>query len=510
MFRKLALSSLLLVLSLSPIAAQQVSPRIEGLEGNAEYMSLLKRDAQLKIEEDSIVNVVEKIRHNFRTDESNRQRYSQEILTLEAQLFVLRGEKGKLVDKISSIEQAWVLSMLDAPSKSAAPASNAAAMPKIDESGVRRLTRSVQLKELLSAADYATLCRAEALEPTAANCVTAYINNYHTLADLQLQYNAADNEQLANGIYGKYKTLTGLNGVLSDSLKSVWTYIYDNKSYAYGYLLEKLDKDEILSAKAEAMASAARKIAAASGEYESDVVASYFIQKRYLTDYELSVAELLGTTAARDSLKVVAAQIADVDYRLPKIIFTERSFIDYEPLEFTQSRYGSRSPIPECRVYERGTLYRILLGEYSSKQSAAAFRGAAPLSYARTESGKYAYYAGCFAKREEADEALNRLKAKGFRRPQIVVWNDGVSSDVTPSGDADVVPRYRIEIVGAAALSEELKSVVKELAAGCELTRVGDDTFVVSAFEDAAAANRVADAMRQADTSVEIKVVEIE
>lgn len=61
--------------------AQQpkVEARIAGLEGNAEYMSLLKEDARLQIREDSIVNAVERMRRRLREDprgvRSFRRRY---------------------------------------------------------------------------------------------------------------------------------------------------------------------------------------------------------------------------------------------------------------------------------------------------------------------------------------------------------------------------------------------------------------------------------------------------
>lgn len=504
MLRKLWLI-MLFVLSLSTVAAQQVMPRIEGLEGNAEYMSLLSRDAQLKMQEDSIVNAVAQIRHDFRNDENNRQKYAQDILTLESRLFALRGEKGRLMDKISSIEQAWVLANLDKPTAVVASSDVADTLPKIDESGVRHLIGSVQVRRALSESDYTTLCRAEALEPIAVSCVTSYINNHKMLAELLLQYNSADNEQTANGIYGKYKTLTGLNGVLNDSLSNTWTYIYDNKTYAYGYLLEKMGRDELLSAKASEMASVARKIAAVSGEYQSDAVVSYFIQKRFLIDYESAVAEVLGLTAARDSLKLVSAQVANVDYKLPKTVLIERSFIDYAPLEFLTSR----SSIQPCKIYERGTAYRVMLGSYNTRQSTSIFRGASPLSYIKTDEGKYEYFVGCFAEREQAEQAVTHLKSKGFRRPQIVVWNDGVRSDVE-HGDDVATERYRIEIVGVVALSEQMKAILKEEVSEYELTRIGDNTLVVGAFDSVAVANRVAEAMRQADTNVEIKVVAIE
>lgn len=96
-------------------AAQQpeVEARIAGLEGNAEYMSLLREDAQLQIREDSIVNAVERMRRQLREDPGKRQQYSQEILQLESRIFEIRNAKGRLIDRINTIEQEWVLASLN-------------------------------------------------------------------------------------------------------------------------------------------------------------------------------------------------------------------------------------------------------------------------------------------------------------------------------------------------------------------------------------------------------------
>lgn len=116
MFRKVFIYALgAAFLAVGTLHAQQpkVEARIAGLEGNAEYMSLLKEDARLQIREDSIVNAVERMRRRLREDPSRRQEFSQEILQLESRIFEIRNAKGRLIDRINTIEQEWVLANLD-------------------------------------------------------------------------------------------------------------------------------------------------------------------------------------------------------------------------------------------------------------------------------------------------------------------------------------------------------------------------------------------------------------
>ena len=169
--------------------------------------------------------------------------------------------------------------------------------------------------------------------------------------------------------------------------------------------------------------------------------------------------------------------------------------------------YSYQNPIPECRVYANGTIYRILLGTFNTKRAAATFRGAYPLFYLINDAGKWCYYTGGFATFDEAEAARKLLKEHGFIRPEIVVWTDGVYRNLAQEPDT-AATFFRIEIAGTEALSETVKQAIAEQAGSAELSRAGH-YFVVGTFDDRAVADRVAEAIRRADDTLEIKVVEI-
>ena len=428
-FRKVYIVLCAALLAAGDLCAQQVrvEPRIAGLEGNREYMSLLEQDAQLQIREDSIVNAVERARQQLREDPANRQRYSQEILQLESRIFEVRNAKGRLIDKINTIEQEWVLANLNgAAQQPAEPAAESPAGAIPDSLKVRNLVFNPYFREQLPEADYAALRRAQGLELDAVDYVNRYFANYGTICELAEAYAAAQTEADAGEIYDRYNTLQGFNRVLADSLAEAWNYIADNKGYAYGYLMDKLGQDAILAREEKRLSGAARELSALRGEVASDAVADYFLRKKVLVGYETAVAGLLGLTSARDSLRGVAAQLDGIDFRLPRIDVAQRYFLDYDSIAFSATpKYSYQHPIPECRVYEHGTIYRILLGTFNTKRAVSTFRGAYPLSYLVGEDKKWCYYAGGFATREEAEAAQKLLKSKGFVRPEIVVWTDG-------------------------------------------------------------------------------------
>ena len=513
MFRKVFIYALgAAFLAVGTLHAQQpkVEARIAGLEGNAEYMSLLKEDARLQIREDSIVNAVERMRRRLREDPSRRQEFSQEILQLESRIFEIRNAKGRLIDRINTIEQEWVLANLDgAAQRPVGPVGSdpAAAVP--DSLKVRNLVDNLYFREHLLPEDYAALRNAQKLEMRAVDYINRYFANYGTLSELAESYAAVQAEAEAVEIYERYRALEGMNRVLADSLAATWNYIFDNKNYAYGYLLDKMGKEDILAREEEALSEAARQLSALHGETASDAVADYLLRKRVIVDYEASVAGVLAQDAARDSLRGVAAQLEAIDYRLPRVDVAERYFLDYDSVAFSSTpKYSYQHPIPECKVYANGTIYRILLGTYNTKRAAATFRGAYPLFYLVNDAGKWCYYTGGFATLDEAEAAQALLKKRGFVRPEIVVWTDGAYRNLSLEPDSQKL-LYRVEITGTDALSDEVKQLIAATAEGYELSRVGQQLFIIGSFDDKAVADRLADAIRQTDAALEIKVAEI-
>lgn len=510
MLRKICLSFLFAASSVAGVVyARQpaVEARIAGLESNGQYMDLLREDARLQFREDSIVRAVEGLRRRLRDDPAGRQRYSQEILELENRIFEIRGAKGRLIGQINTIEQEWVLANLNGSGAGTQEEPGpAAAVP--DSLKVRNLVDNLCFRRELPAADYAALQRAQRMEMRAVDYVNRYFANYATAAELAAAYEAAQDEQEALDIHSRYTTLQGLNRLLADSLSEVWNYIFDNKSYAYGYLMDKLGEEEVLAREEERLADAARRLSALRGQTASDAVADYFLRKRVAVDYEAAVADVLQLDEARDSLKGVAAQLDAIDYRLPKLDVAQRSFIRYDSIAFSSTpKYSYQHPIPECRVHAQGTVYRILLGTFNTKRAASTFRGAYPLCCRIDENGKWCYYAGGFATREEAEAAQAQLRKHGFLRPEIAVWTDGAYRNLTRDPEASATA-YRVEITGAEALGEAMKSVIRSAADGAELSRVGQ-TFVVGAFDDRAVAERLAAELQALEPVLEIKVTEI-
>ncbi|MDE6046591.1 MAG: SPOR domain-containing protein, partial [Alistipes sp.] len=111
-----------------------------------------------------------------------------------------------------------------------------------------------------------------------------------------------------------------------------------------------------------------------------------------------------------------------------------------------------------------------------------------------------------FAARREAEEAQARLKKRGFARPEIVVWRDGLYRNVSRDGDpAQGV--FRIEIAAAEGLPDKVRDAIAAAAPGAGLSRAGQK-FVVGPFDERTAAGQVESAVRRVAPDLELKIVE--
>ena len=490
------------------LQGQQVTARVAGLESNAKYMSLLEQEQRLHRTEDSVVQVINDTRKLFtaETTDSEKEQLGTKILQLEKELFEIRNQQGVTANEIGAIEQDFILKNLNGTAENPAAAGTPA---PAGGKQTPNLVYNVYFKENLSEQDYKALRHAQELEPLPLKLLGTYLENYRKADSLATLYDTTANKTLAEETYAQLESIGSLNRALSDSLSHVWNYIYDNKTYAYNYLLDKMGEEKVLAREEEALSEASRQLSALQGETASDAVADYFLRKRVVVDYEAAVAGVLALDAARDSLRGVAAQLESIDYRLPRIEVAERYFLDYDSVAFSSKPvYTYQNPIPECRVYANGTIYRILLGTFNTKRAAATFRGAYPLFYLINDEGKWCYYAGGFATLAEAEAAQALLKKRGFVRPEIVVWTDGTARNLSLDPEAAKVT-YRVEITGTDALSDEVKGVIAATGEGYELSRVGSQLFVVGAFDDKAVADRLAESIRQTDAALEVKVAEI-
>ena len=495
--------------ALSVTAAAQTA-RVAGLEDNREYMSLLGQEHRLNATEDSVLKVIDRTRDLFARDTEGREKYRDDILRLEKELFEVRDSVGIVSSKLSAIEQGFIISNVGrgtSPATISAPEGTSKA----------GLVYNAYFSGNLDGDDYASLLSAQRAESAVEEMVDKYIVNYDILTGYANEYREAVDKDTATAIYEKYLTLTSLNRALNDSLRSVWGYTYDNKTYAYIFLLDKMNRNDLISGFERDMREVNQKIVSESGAMASAEVYAYPLQKTLVLACEKSLADILGYGQAADSIAKVAAGLEKRSFSLSKIELEERVFIDYEDIVIASpSRYNASNPIPENEIYRKGTVYKIQVGTFARSQPVSVFRYAAPLSYDILEDGRYRYYAGAFRTVEEAEASLEQMKRAGFRNPEIVVWRDSAYENVSAAPAAPAGTQvYRVEIIGESEnISERTKDIIDTMAPGKELSRAispeGKYIYTVGSFDNRETAGKLAEQLGSVGgITAEVLVIDI-
>ena len=338
--------------------------------------------------------------------------------------------------------------------------------------------------------------------------VQSYVKNYAKIKDLHDQYLMEQNEAEAEKIYAEIADVMAENLIIERMVGDSWNEIFDQKSYIYSYFLEKENRLDLLEITENMMEETRQAKLSLLDNCMSEHVVDYCLQKPLALSYELYVAKLLNMSSAIDSLSTAARNVRSIDDRLPIIDIDRRSFVNYEPIEFSsKSPYNTSNPIPDNVVYEYGTIYRIFVGTFKYRQQPSIFRGASPLYVEQREDGRFDYYVGGLRTRNEAESAMEVMKKKGFRDPQIMEWCDGIKTNLT-KGDGGERVTYRISITNG-ALDDVVREVISTMAGGCQVSRLGENSFLVTPFASRATADRVAQAISKCNDELVVEVQEV-
>lgn len=492
----------------------QNNGRNDGLRNDSTYVALV-RDMNTEIaRRDSLTREISALRTRYAERESERESLGARIVALEVESYTAKSRCDKAMAALAEYERKWTVGNFgktpaDAASDTA-DADDGKPARNIPSRKVANLVYNDFFAGELSAQDYGTLCEVQEMEADAADAVREYRSVYASMLAVQREYMEAETEPVADSIMQRFSLVQQAAERAERAVEQNWTAVYDNKMYIYNLLMEKCGRGDILAEAERRTDEIAQNLADSRGAYASDAVADYYFQKRGLLDYEIKIASALDLVSARDSLSRVAAELKNIDYRAGKITLEKRYFIEYEPLKvILPTIYNAQNPVPQTKVYEHGTIYRIRVGIFTNRPNLSVLRGITPLSYTDAyHNGRHAYFVGGFRTEQEANEGVVYLRRLGFRDPRVVMWVDGEYVTEPEKWSAENTSEYNIEISGVASLSEQVRSIATARNADCEFSRTGNK-FVIGKFSDRNAADEVAAAIAKTDGQPTAEVVKV-
>lgn len=488
------------------VSAQMV-PRVAGLEGNAQYMSLLKQEKQLHGVEDSILNVIAGTRKLFTEEVANKDKYAKEIVGLEEKLYDVRNRIGIVVGSINTIEQEFVINNIGKQGVAITPttASAAASTMSVNE----------YIRQNLSQADQTALAQAVRNENVPPRLIARYLENYDAMKKCIALYENAPEEEALQA-FASFDSLALANRAIEDSITKIWGGIYDIKIYTYTLLLDKMNKTALLADMEKQFNQTNQAIATVRGKVDSEVIFGYPLRNKLVLAYETALSGALADKKMYDSVTRKAAFMEKLDYDLPLLKMERRNFIPYEDIKVSSvSVYNASKPIPKEKVYDNGTVYKVSVGVFSRQQPVSIFRGVSPVSYDVLEDGRYRYCVGAYRTLSEVQKAAADLKKIGFRSPQIVVWKDGVFESLGDPQEAAASVFYRVEIGGMGdVMDAAVKAAIEQSAPGKEISRIvapdGKFVYLVGSFDSEQDAKAAAAAVIKAKEGAQVKVSMIE
>ncbi len=460
--------------------------------------ALVARSGEIERQIDSLMQLVGEKRQEIATADSDAvATLGAEIVSIEQQLFDLRIEQGRVATELTS--------------EGITNGNTIQSETPLADSGATLLSSSKLVSEGLSEEDYENLQDAEEDEVICDELFTQYVKQYSRLRELKLLYDQTDIEDEAVKYNDEFKKLELSADSLSLLLEDRWSELYDNKNYAYAMVLELLGDDELLARDLDITRNVAAQISVVE-HYESTLpILNYEYQKRGQLELELLLAERLKLKRCVDSLtqvqSLLSARRSFED--LAEVVIEERNFIEYSAITFSTSTiYSKSNPVPAAVEYERGVIYRIQLGAYKYEQLPTIFRGASPLCYDKTL-GFWTYYAGGFATLSEAESAVEVCIRRGFKRPEIVVWRDGVRRNLY----RDPLPKhsgYRVQLDGSVSLSDNVKGIISSISPDADLSKVGSDRFIIATIEEQSVAERLVSSIESADDVLQVTLIAVD
>ncbi|MFI3293544.1 MAG: hypothetical protein SNG27_07990 [Rikenellaceae bacterium] len=487
------------------------TPYIVELEANEQYMGLLNDVNSLSSKEDSLAVVLAHHRTQYKMGGESKDSNRAQIVEIEQSLLDLRVQKNALKKEMNLIEQQWNLENIN-------QSANYIVIRPIDsnEDKAKFISQSTFAKKKLSPEDLNNLRNAENLSLKLALSTRGYISNYEELARLKQEYNQASTQKTSDSVALKHEIVDSLNMLLGNKISTRWSDIVDAKGFAYGLLMEKAGYADFFEIEERLKIRSAEMVDSLIDNTQCVELLEYHFGHLSMVKLEMEVAQRLHLPVALDSLKGVRDSLRFVEFNLPNVDLEERFFIDYEPIKFsTKAIYNAANPIPKCKVYERGVIYRLLVGTFKTRQAATLFRGASPISTVTNDQGSLCYYIGGYKTLEEAEEAREVLLKRGFKRPEVVEWRNGNSQNLTqkqsqkPQSESESTLGYRVEIASDVDLSEDVRTIIKTHGEGRELSKIGASVYVVGIFDTHTSATNLVEKLKEIDETLSVVVKEI-
>ena len=509
----------LLMMMISALAYAQVDSTLySSIDDDPRYIDLLGTHSSLQAAENRLNLQIEEVREHYvelKGDDYSAAEFENvtaQILNLEREVLDMRSRRRRVAEDIANLEQRYIVNQIGGDNASKEDGSANQGEDRVEH---MQLVQNGIIHRSLSAGSYADLKQAQHEDELMPRLVEEYVATHKRMGRTIRAYNIATDEGEGDVIYDSYLKLRDMADSLGGVIDRYWSHILNAKYYAYGYILECYGLFDLLDNSSADFSNMQQVCAREDGKYQLDALAHYALGRPTLVVFERDFATEMGLSLAADSLQRVYDAIVEPEYRLEPLALERRSFVEYEPLAFgAKDFYNDVNPIPELKVYQHGTIYRVLLGTFRKPQAVSIFKGAQPLYVDRGTDG-YSYYVGGYQSEEEALAAVEQLLDRGFKEPEVCCWRDGElqNSDaaVLESAETELSQTlgYRyIVLLECNTISESMRNTIATVAPDKRISRRGAG-FAIGTFTVRGDAEKLQKMLQEDHPNVKVSIKEL-
>lgn len=471
----------------------------ETLESNMEYRTYKSQLDSLQSQQQTIVAEIERYKELSETDVQKKDEYVSLVLKMEGQLFDLRSRIGIVSSKCGAIEQEFIIKNIGKKR----PATDAVASTSKSANHTNFLLNKFFVDNVTSE-EMKQITKVANVDSIAFTLMDSMRVKAKILKEISDQLRRTQHAEFADSLYTIGEGALDDVALYEETLTNCWNEMFDTKIYVYTRLLDKLN---VSMSSLSKLSERAREVRSAKDEAQnskfSAIFYAYPMEQELVLSYEKILVEKLAYLSSIDSLNkkieiVKTKQFEDEDIELP-----QWDYVSFRPAAVGGKVHSAQNPVKKMVIPTYGSVYALRITTLTNPlASYGALKNINPVSMFRNEAGKYEYYAGMYASKDEAVEDVSKLKRLGFT-PSVVEWRDGGKV----VGDDMIIPlnvfdnTYRVEFD---SVTPEITAKLKELAPGKELLRI-DDKYSIGFFKNYLDAVKIKKAI-----GVDCKIVPLE
>lgn len=478
---------------------------------NTELSSLSNQYKKTRFKQDSLQLVAKQYRERLQNNPSDWEKLTEEIISIEDQLYEIADELSNLATTIRGISP-QALAKIIGEYQSESVSKSPGGLSHLDVVSKHFSKQDIKMYEGSAKVEQSIIEKIEHISEL-----------YSQLKEVKQQYETSLNPKEVDSLSDLSIDITEKLYASDNYIFQNWQPIYDRKIELSLIVADDIGLDRSKLERLQEVVKNVRRSETLAEEMMAPNAYLFAPQLSLVHSYELALTEQLGLTSTVDSIKKRIRQTEGLINQIesPVIDFQHRSLVLYSEVNNRGEYDFEGVNVPQLVIPDNGVYYAIRL--YSLKNpvsSLDSFHKLAPLRVTETSAGMYQYVVGGFKKYADAQSAVNQIKKFGYYRATVVMaWIDGASATLANARAKEQqvakenAGTFKVEIrTQNSSVISNLRSIVDSIAEDIQITRSQDGQYIlftVMEFDGKQDAETLRERLEKRENT-EIKIIKLD